>query len=133
MSKKVKEDPQADSAIVYVRPVRMVVPVTHRDLSDEIETVQGKEQTIKSLYDSYVAGTLDPRTLGGGSFDEEGSDEVDPLNTLGLTFEEASQIEDAGRHAAKEIKQRKNIADHPRESSKHEAEEKPREGGEGEN
>lgn len=75
-------------------------------------------------------GTLDPRQLGAGSYDPDGSDELDPFNTSGLTFEDATEIEDAGRNAASEVKQRRGtVADHPRESSKQQEKEKPHEEG----
>ena len=113
---------------VFSPVVRMVVPVPHRELDDTIVTSQGLEKTVRSLYNDYVMGVLDPRQLGQGSYDPEGSEEIDPFNRFGLTFEEASEIEDAGRNAAKQVKQRRGtVADHPRESSQQQEQEKPHE------
>lgn len=111
----------------FERIVRMVVPVPHRSLSDKIETVQNQGQSVKNLYDDYVLGRLDPRQLGGGEYDPDDSEEIDPLNTSGLTFEEATQISDAGRRAAAEMKQRRTVPDHPIESSEQQVKEKQRE------
>lgn len=97
--------------------VRPVIAVPYRQIDQTVETEQGKEQSVRKLFEDYVLGRLDPRQLGGGNYDEEGSEEVDPLNKPGLTFEEATQISDAGRKAFDEVKRRKKVADHPINSS----------------
>lgn len=133
MSKKEKSAASAEllkkSIPVFSPVVRMVIPVPHRELDNTIVTSQGCEKSVRSLYEDYVMGVLDPRQLGAGSYDPDGSDDVDPFNTSGLTFEEATAIEDAGRNAAREVKQRGGtVADHPRESSQQQEKEKPHEG-----
>lgn len=124
-TKKTKNEEKSEK-INFGLIVRPVIAVPHRQIDQTVETEQGKEQSVRKLFEDYVLGRLDPRQLGGGNYDEEGSEEVDPLNKPGLTFEEATQISDAGRKAFDEMKQRKKVADHPIESSqKQEKEEKP--------
>lgn len=106
---------------------RPVIAVPYREIDQTIETVQGQERSVKQLYEDYVLGKLDPRQLGGGNYDDDSSEDVDPFNQPGLTFEEASQIVDAGRNAANEIKRSWSVADHPRESSEQRDKENPRE------
>lgn len=113
MSKKQEKDEK----ITFDLVIRPVIRVPHRKIDQTVETEQGKEQSVKKLFEDYVLGRLDPRQLGGGSYDPDDSEEVDPYNKPGLTFEEATQISDAGRTAAKEVMQRVKTADHPIESS----------------
>lgn len=110
----------------FERITRMVVPVDHRKIDDTEVTEQGKEQKVSKLFEDYVLGRLDLRQLGGGSFDAESSEEVDPFNDFGITFERMSEISDAGRKAAAEVKQRAgSVADHPIESNKPQEKEEP--------
>lgn len=106
---------------------RPVIAVPYREIDQTIETVQGQERSVKQLYEDYVLGKLDPRQLGGGDYDDDASDDVDPFNKSGLTFEEATEIADAGRAAANEMKRSRSVADHPRESSEQRDKENPRE------
>ena len=106
-----KEKKEKEVNIKFGIGAAPIIAVPHRKIDLTVETVQGQEKTVKSLFEDYVLGRLDPRQLGGGDYDDDDSDEVDPLNNFGVTLEEASRIGDAGRHAAKEIEtQRKTVA-----------------------
>ena len=79
-----------DKALFH-RPERIVIPVPHYVLDDTLETVQGKSNTVRQLYEDYVLGKLDPAQLaGGGVYDAEDATSVDPMNHFGITLEETT-------------------------------------------
>lgn len=84
---------------------RFVIVVPHRKIDDQtIETEQGKSHTVAELYQDYVLGKLDPSQLAGSPvYDDDDSDDVDPLNHFGVTLEESTRISDAGTQAAGEV------------------------------
>lgn len=98
-------DVSSPVAIFYARGKRLIVSVSHRKIDDQtIETEQGKSHTVAELYKDYVLGKLDPSQLVGSAvYDEDGSDDVDPLNHFGVTLEESTRISDAGTQAAGEV------------------------------
>ena len=51
--------------ITFIRPFRPIIGVPHYELDDTIETEQGKEQTIATIYHDFVLGRLDPSQIGG--------------------------------------------------------------------
>lgn len=101
-----KKEEENINVNLFVPIVRPVVQVDHREIDTTLVTNQGEEQSVKKLFQDYVLGRLDPRQLAGGDYDPEGSDEVDPMNNFGLTYEQVSDITDRGRAAAKELEQK---------------------------
>lgn len=88
----------------FIRPVRPVIGVPHYVLDDTIETEQGKEQTIATIYHDFVLGRLDPSQIGGEvQYDPDGSNEIDPFNHFGLTLEETTELAERGSEAAQQV------------------------------
>lgn len=95
----------------YRSNIRQLVFVDHRSIDTHIETEQGAAHSVKELFEDYVLGKLDPSMISGSpSYDPEGSDDVDPFNSFGVTFEQASQIQDAGHDAYRQAKRDKTVA-----------------------
>lgn len=93
---------------IYMPIVRMGVSVSQLEIDQKEETEQGKAHSVRELFEDYVLGRLDPSQIGGNpSYDPEGSEEVDPFNSFGMTFEQASSIHDDAKAAYMENKQRK--------------------------
>lgn len=94
---------------------REVVLVPHNELDPEIVTVQNKAHSVQELYQDFVLGRLDQSQIGAApAYDPDDSETVDPFNHFGVTLEEASEIESAGRAAKSAIKDaQKTVANAP--------------------
>lgn len=91
---------------------RPVILSTFEEVSDEILVVPGKSSSIKKLYEDFVMGRLDPSQIGGDPvYDPEGSSEVDPFNTFGLSLEQVDAMrQENERTIAQERKKRNRKA-----------------------
>ena len=123
---KVSSEKEKTNNLLF--PSRPLIAVPHREIDTTFETEQGKEQKVKDLFSDYVLGRLDPRLLGGGNYDDDTSEELDPMNKFGITFEEACRIADEGRAAAQQIQRSWNKADHPINSNQEQDKERNQEG-----
>lgn len=91
-TKNEKQDP-VETKFKMVRPKRMAVSMCFEEVDPELVTVPGKSQSIQKLYNDFVVGKLDPSQIGGAPvYDPEGSSEVDPMNTFGLTLEQVDAL-----------------------------------------
>lgn len=79
-----------------------------------IVTEPGQSQSVEKLFKDYVLGKLDPRQIGGGSYDsEEGriTEDVDPFNSFGMTLEQADELRQRSEQTIRgEKRNRKDVA-----------------------
>lgn len=79
-----------------------------------IEVEPGQAQSVEKLFNDYVLGKLDPRQIGGGTFDsEEGkvTEDVDPFNSFGMTLEQADELRRRSEETIRgEKRNRKDVA-----------------------
>lgn len=94
------------SEFQFRRKKRPVISMTFEDVDPTILTEPGKSQSVQKLYQDFVLGRLDPSQIAGSpQYDPEGSDEVDPFNSFGMTLEDADALrqtsEESVRNARK--------------------------------
>lgn len=116
---------------ILIRHKRLMPQMTFEKPDPTLVTVRGKAQSVQQLYQDFVLGRLDPRQIGGGSYDPEGSEEVDPFNNFGMTLEEADELRQRSESEVSEARKRKQtVANAPAEQrnvEKDQPNEKPEE------
>lgn len=79
-----------------------------------IEVEPGQAQSVEKLFNDYVLGKLDPRQIGGGTYDsEEGkiTEDLDPFNSFGMTLEQADALRQRSEETIRsEKRNRKDVA-----------------------
>lgn len=91
------------------RKIKPTVSMRFEDVDQTLITEPGKSQSVQKLYQDFVLGRLDPTQIGGTpQYDSEGSEEVDPFNSFGLSLEQADALR---QKSEEDVRKARNKAD----------------------
>lgn len=106
--------------------------MSFEEVDPTIITEPGKSSSVLKLYQDYVLGRLDPSQIGNApSYDPEGSEEIDPFNSFGMTLEDADALRQAHEETIRneQKKQTEKTVANAKAAAKQE--DKPKEPGQG--